>query len=103
ESQTQLDIPFPDEILGDLNETKYEGLLTKEQVAKLKLYSEEMGELIGIQIYNELKAESTFQSSNSDLIKTIAIDLTKNPNDWNGLYYLNKFKPGDWDRLLYKI
>ena len=42
EGQTQLDIPFPDEILGDLDDTKYEGLLTKEQVAKLKIYNAEM-------------------------------------------------------------
>ena len=103
EGQTQLDIPFPDEILGDLNDTKYEGLLTKEQVAKLKIYNDEMGELIGVQAYDELKAESAFQSSNSELIKTIAIDLSTNPNEWNGLYYLNEFKPENWDRLLYKV
>lgn len=101
--QTQLDIPFPDEILGDLDETKYEGLLTKEQIAKLKLYNEEMAELIGIRVFEELKAESVFQSSNSDLIKTIAIDLTKKPEEWNGLNYLNEFKPDNWDRFLYKI
>jgi len=103
EGQTQLDIPFPDEILGDLDETKYEGLLTKEQIAKLKLYNEEMAELIGVQVYDELKSESAFQSSNSELIKTIAIDLTTNPDEWNGLYYLNEFKPKNWDRLLYKV
>lgn len=103
EGQTQLDIPFPDEILGDLDDTKYEGLLTKEQVAKLKIYNDEMGELIGVQVYDELKAESAFQSINSELIKTIAIDLTTNPDEWNGLYYLNEFKPENWDRLLYKV
>lgn len=103
ESQTQLDIPFPDEILGDLDEKTYEGLLTKEQVAKLKLYDQEMAELVGLQVYEELKAESAFQSSNSELIKNIAIDLTRNPKDWNGLYYLNEFKPENWDRLLYKV
>ena len=62
-----------------------------------------MGELIGVQVYDELKAESAFQSSNSELIKTIAIDLTTNPDEWNGLYYLNEFKPENWDRLLYKV
>ncbi|MFE3872194.1 DEAD/DEAH box helicase [Flavobacterium sp. ZS1P70] len=103
EGQTQLDIPFPDEILGDLNETKYEGLLTKEQVAKLKFYNDEMNEIVGVQVYEELKSTSVFQSSNSELIKTIAIDLTKNPDEWNGLYYLNEFKPENWDRLLYKV
>ena len=103
EAQTQLDIPFPDEILGDLDEKKYESLLTKEQVAKLKIYDQEMSELMGIQVYEELKSESAFQSSNSELIKNIAIDLTRNPGEWNGLYYLNEFKPENWDRLLYKV
>ncbi len=103
EAKTQLDIPFPDEILGDLDEKKYEGLLTKEQVAKLKIYDQEMSELMGVQVYDELKSESAFQSSNSELIKSIAIDLTRNPNEWNGLYYLNEFKPHNWDRLLYKV
>ena len=62
-----------------------------------------MAELVGAKVYEELKSESIFQSSNSDLIKAIAIDLTKNPDEWNGLYYLNEFKPESWDRLLYKV
>ncbi|GGK64062.1 DEAD/DEAH box helicase [Rufibacter glacialis] len=103
EGHTQLEILFPEELLGDLDENKYEGLLSKEQVAKLKIYNNEMAELIGVQVYEELKSESAFQSSNSELIKAIAIDLTKNPNEWNGLYYLNEFNPKNWDRLLYKI
>lgn len=103
EIHTQLDIPFPEEILGDLDETTYEGLLTQEQIAKLKLHNEEMADLIGAKIYSELKGESAFQSSNSELIKQIAIDLVKNADEWNGLFYLNKFEPKNWDRLLYKI
>lgn len=103
EGQTQLSIPFPDEILGDLDESKYDGLLTKEQIAKLKFYNDEMTELVGAEVYEELKSASVFQSSNSELIKAIAIDLTKNPDEWNGLYYLNEFKPENWDRLLYKV
>lgn len=103
EGQTQLSIPFPDEILGDLDESKYDRLLTKEQIAKLKFYNDEMTELIGAKVYEELKSASVFQSSNSELIKAIAIDLTKNPEEWNGLYYLNEFKPENWDRLLYKV
>ncbi|WP_413514134.1 DEAD/DEAH box helicase [Myroides odoratus] len=103
EIQTQLDIPFPEEILGDLDESSYQGLLTDEQIAKLKAHNDEMSNLIGAKIYSELKGESAFQSSNSELIKLIAVDLVQNPEEWNGLFYLNKFVPKDWDRLLYKI
>jgi len=103
EEQTQLDLPFPEEIIGDLDKDKYEGILTNEQLAKLKVYQNEMGELLGMQVYEKMRSESVFQSSNSELIKHIAIDLTVNPSDWNGLYYLNEFNPEDWTRLIYKI
>lgn len=103
QEKTQLDIPFPDEIIGDIDVEKYEGVLTAEQLAKLKVYEGEMNDLLGVKVYDRLKSESVFQSSNSELVKHIAIDLTNNPTDWNGLNYLNDFKPQEWDRLLYKI
>lgn len=103
QEKTQLDIPFPDEIIGDIEVENYEGILTAEQLAKLKLYEGEMNELLGENVYEKLKSESVFQSSNSELVKHIAIDLTNNPTDWNGLHYLNEFQPKEWDRLLYKI
>ncbi|WP_190810300.1 DEAD/DEAH box helicase [Flagellimonas sp. S3867] len=103
EEQTQLDLPFPEEILGDIDEVKYESYLTKDQVAKIQYHNEEMSKLLGVQVYEELKSEAAFQSSNSDLIKKIAIDLSENPDSWNGLGYLNRFIPQNWDRLLYRI
>ena len=103
QEETQLDLPFPDEIIGDIDEEKYQGLLTKEQLAKLKVYQNDMGELVGVEVYERMRGESVFQSSNSDLVKRIAIDLHKHPTDWNGLNYLNEFKPADWTRLIYKI
>lgn len=103
EGQTQLDIPFPEEILGDIDETKYESILTKEQVAKIQYHNEEMSELLGTKVYEQLKSESQFQSSNSELIKKIAIDLSQNPDSWNGLNYLNRFQPQNWDRLIKRI
>ncbi len=103
EEQTQLDIPFPEEILGDIDENEFEGILTKEQVAKIQYHNDEMSELMGAKVYEELKAESAFQSSNAELIKKIAIDLSQNPESWNGLNFLNRFKPDGWDRLIKKI
>ncbi len=101
--QTQLDLPFPEEILGDLDEKLYESVLTKEQVAKILYYQDEMSEILGAKVYERLKNESVFQSSNSELIKAIAIDMTKNPGSWNGLSYLNSANRNNWDDNLYKI
>lgn len=103
QAQTQLDIEFPEKILGDLDENKYRGVLKPEQIAKIKYHQEEMSALLGTEIYERLKAESVFQSSNADLIKEIAIDLKRNPASWNGLAFLNQFKPENWDRLIKKI
>src|SRR5690606_33019988 len=54
-------------------------------------------------VYKRLKEEGVFQSSDSDFIKAIAIDMASNPNDWNGLSYLNSTNRNDWDDNLYKI
>ena len=103
QAQTTLDLPFPDEILGDIDEVKFDKELTKEQVAKIILYREEMEELLGKEVYERIVSENVFQSSNSELIKQIAIDMKRNPLAWNGLSYLNSNDVQDWDRMLYKI
>jgi hypothetical protein len=101
--KTQLDISFPEEILGDLDEKLYKSVLTKEQTAKILFYQDEMSAVLGADIFNKLKEESAFQSSNSDLIRTIAIDMAKAPENWNGLGYLNSVNRNNWDSSLYKI
>lgn len=103
EEKTQLDIPFPEQILGDLDEKSFEKSLTKEQVAKIILYKQEMAEILGEETFKKLLAENVFQSSDSDLIKKIALDMKNNPTDWNGLGYLNSGDRSQWDRMLYKI
>ena len=103
EEATQLEIPFPDTILGDIDENLYKESLTKEQVAKIILFKEEMNELLGVESYDALVKENVFQISNSEFIKEIACDMKKNPTDWNGLSYLNSENVNSWDRLLYKM
>ncbi len=103
EEKTQLDIPFPEQILGDLDEKKFEKDLTQDQVAKIILYKQEMAEILGEETLQRLQAENIFQSSDAELIKKIAYDMKVNPNDWNGLGFLNSIYPKNWDRMLYKI
>jgi len=99
----QLKLSFPDEILGDLDEKQFKEELTPEQVSKIISYREDMYELLGVETYNRLLKENVFQSSDSDLIMSIATDMKSNPNEWSGLAYLNSHNVNDWDRLLYKI
>lgn len=103
QEQTQLDIPFPEQILGDIDEKTFESQLTQEQIAKILVYKQEMSEFIGADVFAKLQSENTFQISDSELIKRIAFDLKAKPDEWNGLSFLNSPDPNNWDRLLYKV
>jgi len=99
----QLDIPFPESILSDIDEVEYKESLTKEQIDKIIDLKEEMYDLLGKESYDKLLKENVFQLNNADFIKKISHDMIQNPNDWNGLSYLNSDDAEKWDRLLYKI
>ena len=101
--QTQLDLPFPEEILGGLDTDYDSSVLTKEQVAKIQYYQDEMSNILGADIYKKLKDDGAFQSSDSEFIKAIAIDMASNPEEWNGLSYLNSSNRDKWDNSIYRI
>lgn len=101
--QTQLDIPFPEEILGDLDSEKDNDVLTREQVARIQYYQEEMSDILGAEVYERLREEAVFQSSDCELVKAIAIDMKNNPMEWYGLSYLNSRNISDWESSIYRI
>ena len=101
--QTQLDIAFPEEILGDLDADLHDDILTKEQVAKIVYHQTEMTKVLGADVFQKFKDEGVFQSSNTELIRSIAIDMANNPSQWNGLSFLNSTTTSNWDSSLYRI
>lgn len=103
EDTTLLKIPFPDTILGDLDENLYRSNLNKDQVSKIINFKNEMNEILGKGTYETLLKENSFQSSDSEFIKELARNIKDNPYRWNGLSYLNSNKPDEWDRLLLQI
>lgn len=102
DTETQLDIPFPEEILGTLDKDRYNKDLTRDQVAKINEYDKDMERIMG-DVYYKYKHDNIIQSQDSNLIKRIANDLHSRPNSWNGLQWLNNENPNEWDRMLYKI
>lgn len=102
DSDTQLDIPFPEEILGTLDKDRYKQDLTRDQVAKINEYDKNMESIMG-DVYYQYKHDNVIQSQDSNLIKSIACNLHSNPNSWNGLQWLNNENPNEWDRMLFKI
>lgn len=104
EDDTQLTIDFPDTALTDIDEEKYRDELTAEQIDKIKTYKEEMDSIIGEKgSYDNISAESKMQSSDSSIIKKLAIDMGSKPMTWNGLNYLNSEDPSDWEYFIKKV
>ena len=101
EEQTQLDLQFPDELIGDLGESRPESELTQQQLAKIIEYKEDMESLVGRDGLKEITSQGVFESSDSSLVKAIAKNMVDNPKEWKGLGYLNSTDPGDWDRSLF--
>lgn len=104
DSDIQLEIEFPDSILGGIDEAEYKDSLSIEQVAKIKEFRERMTALVGADAFARLyKGAGVFQSSDSDLVMKIAESMDVNRNAWNGLAFLNSPNSKDWDDILYLL
>lgn len=102
EEATQLEIPFPEEILGSIDAQKHQEILTREQVAKIDQHDKEMTEILG-ESFGNLKNQEPMQSDDFDLLKNIAGKIKNNPDSWLSLSILNNIDPSKWDSSLYKI
>lgn len=103
ETSEQLEIPFPDTILGTLDEVSHKDSLTKEQVRKILTYKEEMARIMGSASYDRIVKEKLLQTQDSTLIMKIAQGMHDNPNEWNGLGFLNSKEPAKWERMISKV
>ena len=103
DDETNLELPFPDELAGDIPESDYKDYLNEEQISKAISYKQKMGNLIGADNFKLLQEANALQLSNNELTIKIAESLKYNTSEWNGLAYLNSNDVNKWDRLLYKI
>ncbi len=116
--ETQLELTFPDELLADVDDEKYKQELTKEQLAKLLHYKEEMAQLMGQESFERLRNEGMLISSDTELIATIALAIKSDPKLVRGLANLYattndywvwtlckvlKLVPGGWDATYTKF
>ncbi len=99
---TQLDLPFPDELLGTVDDEDFSFGLTQEQIESIKNYKTEMRNYLGDDGFSELH-ENGFQNSNAPLILQIVKEIYRDRSKWNGLGYLNSSDTDKWDYYLYKL
>ncbi|AMB46800.1 DEAD/DEAH box helicase [Methylobacterium sp. AMS5] len=103
EENTQLDLSFPDTILGSLDENQDKDKLTEKQIERIVEYKNQMSDIIGGENFALLRKKNVLQDSDSDFLLTLARNLKSNPQDWRGFGYLNSDNPADWERMLYKV
>lgn len=102
-TDTQLDLTFPDELLADVDEQEYKEDLTKEQIAKILLYKEQMANVFGQEVFDRLRSEGAFLSGDTALISDIALEISQNRKTWRGLAILNAASTEYWGWILQKV
>jgi len=102
-ADTQLALTFPDGLLADVDEHEFKRDLTKEQLAKILLYKEQMAGALGQEAFDRLKREGALMSGDTSLITGIALEIGQNRNTWRGLAYLNSDSTEYWDWILHKV
>ncbi|MEJ8563297.1 helicase [Yoonia sp. GPGPB17] len=100
---TQLEIEFPEEILGTLDEEQDSDQLTELQVERIIEFREQMSDIIGAENFARIRRDSLLQDSDADFLLRLASDMKDDPESWRGFGYLNSNRPDDWDRMLYKV
>jgi len=102
-TETQLELTFPDELLADVDDEKYKQELTKEQLAKLLHYKEEMTQLMGQESFQRLRNEGALISSDTELIGSIAHAIKSDPKLVRGLANLYSSSSDYWVWILCKV
>lgn len=99
----QLEIEFPEEILGTLDEDQDADSLTDRQVDKIVEYRARMTNIIGSDNFDRLRRENLLQDSDAEFLLRLASDMKSSPDEWRGFGYLNSVSPDNWESTLYRI
>ncbi|MDQ1159336.1 hypothetical protein QE385_003663 [Sphingomonas sp. SORGH_AS 950] len=103
EEDTQLQIEFPDSLLGGLDETQDRESLTERQIERIIEYKRKLLDIVGADNLARIKRDNLLQDSDADFLLKTASDMKDNPEDWKGFGYLNSSNPSEWERMLYKV
>ncbi|WP_245872239.1 hypothetical protein [Brucella pituitosa] len=103
DEDAQLEIEFPEQILGDLDEEQDGDRLTAEQLDRIIEYRRSMSDIIGEEEFARLRRDNVLHDSDSEFLLRLATDMRDHSEEWNGFAYLNSDGPQDWDRMLYKL
>lgn len=99
----QLEIEFPDKMLGSLDENQDVDSLNQKQIERIIEYKTQMSDILGQENFAKLKRENLLQDNDADFLLRLATDMKESPEDWNGFAYLNSANPDNWESMLFKV
>lgn len=102
-AETQLELTFPDELLADVDDEQFKQELTKEQLAKLLKYKEDMAQILGSESFDRLRSQGLLMSGDTELIAAIALAINNDKKTWRGLATLNGSSTEYWAWILRKV
>ena len=101
---TKLELDIPDELLGAIVEDETaKAELTHEQLAKIIAFKEEMAQVLDQDKFKLLTDNGTLATTDTRAIKSIVLELHREPTPWRGLGLLNSDEPEDWTLILYRV
>jgi hypothetical protein len=102
DDSNQMEIEFPDELLGSYDENDFPEQMSASQKSENDDIRQKIIGLIGKNNYSNIFKGNLLQTIDNQLALKIIVSLI-NDNDWNGFEYFLSTNPEAWDRLLYKI
>jgi hypothetical protein len=102
-TDTQLELTFPDELLADVDDEQYKQILTKEQLAKILQFKEEMAQLFRQETFERLKGEGLLISGDPELIAAITKAIYSDKKTWRALANLNSASNDYWAWIILRV
>jgi hypothetical protein len=103
EEEANLELEFPDEMLGLTDREWSERAFTPEQIAKIEQYERDMSALVGELNLRELQGQAVLQTMDAGLALKIARAVVENKREWASLRNLNFTEPRHWQSALYRV
>ena len=103
EEDAQIKLDIPDNLLISMDEEEQAQHLTKEQIAVIIAYKEELEKLMTSEQMKNLLTGEFLKSSDYELAKKIVKAIKAEPNYWNQLRNLNSSDTSRWGSVLFKV
>ena len=100
---TQITLDIPENLLVSMEQEEQERHLTKERIAVIIAYKEELEKLMTSEQMKTLFSKGFLQSSDYVLAKKIVNSIRAESDSWNQLRNLNSSDNSRWDSVLYKV